>query len=230
MAGIDAGSGLALPEVPLEGHALVPLHNRRRSVGLDPKDPRPLDLLAKLEEEAGSIEGALEARKTQAALLEAILEKRPGSGEARRSLIACFEHRSRIASALGLTDEAWEIAARAVELLQEELGDPAASAGDLKELALSLLPDEMASAGDGKLALLVALRAAEMSGSKDASVIDALARAHRSCGDLAKAIEAEERALGLLPPPEAGAPATPLRREIEARLEAFRKERDPAPR
>jgi serine/threonine protein kinase/tetratricopeptide (TPR) repeat protein len=209
-----------------EGKIGEALEEMRAGCALDPKDPRPLDLLAMLEEEAGSIDGALEARQTQAALLEAILEKRPGSGEARRGLIACLEHRSRLARAAGMTEEAWESAARAADLLQEELGDPVVTAGDLKELALSLLPEDGAVAGDGKLALLVVLRAAEMSGSTDPTVLHALARAHRACGDLAAAVEVEEKALALLPATDAGVEAATLRKEIEARLEAFHRERE----
>ena len=58
----------------------------------------------------------------------------------------------------------------------------------------------------------------------NSSSLDVLAQAHLACGEIARAIEIEEEALALLPPPEAGAPAPPLRREIEARLEALREQ------
>ena len=92
-----------------------------------------------------------------------------------------------------------------------------ADAIDLNAYAWELLTCEPADLRDPVAALPVARKAVRKRGGKDPGILDTLALAHFLNGDVAMAIETEEKALSLLPPGN-----SPLRKALEESLAGYR--------
>jgi thiol-disulfide isomerase/thioredoxin len=124
-------------------------------------------------------------------------------------------------------------------VLMVETGDKGASAYGMKLVevtfkenprALSLLAwmqldpegELAADKRDNKLALKAAVRANELTQGEDGTILDVLAQAYFKTGDPTKALEAQEKAVKLLP--EGDSPEERQARvEVKARLEQYKK-------
>lgn len=100
---------------------------------------------------------------------------------------------------------------------QERVAERAdANTRDLNEYAKLLLTCESQDLGDPRAALPSAKRAV-MTDGKNVNMLDTFAQAYFMTGDVAKAIETQEKAVALLPSGD-----SPLRTELEANLTKFR--------
>ncbi len=123
----------------------------------------------------------------------------------------------RALTAQGKLDEARPYFAEWIRHTRRAAEQPDANVNRLNEHAMLLLTCEPEDLCDPKAALTVAKRAVEMSGGQNALILDTLALAYFMTGDTAKAVEAQEKAVALLPPEE-----SPRRTELEANLAKFR--------
>jgi thiol-disulfide isomerase/thioredoxin len=115
----------------------------------------------------------------------------------------------------GDADKAREYGQRLLENLYKD------NAQALNNLAWIIVDPKAATKPDAKLvklALTAALRADELTKSKDAAIADTLAKAYFDSGDAVKALQAQERAMKL-------AEGTPLEKDqgMKERLEEYRK-------
>ncbi len=107
----------------------------------------------------------------------------PGYAEAQKALASALYARGETAEALAH----WRAA---IELLPTD-------AAALRQTAWILATASQASLRNGQEALALAVRAAEVSGTKDAAVLDTLAAAYAETGRFADAVLTAERALAL---------------------------------
>ena len=98
-----------------------------------------------------------------------------------------------------------------------QVEDPDASVQVLNAAAWDLLTNEHAELRDPARALPLAQRAVDGSGGVDPAILDTLAKAWFDTGDVAKAVETQQKAVSLLPPGD-----SPLRKELEANLAKYR--------
>ena len=94
---------------------------------------------------------------------------------------------------------------------------PGVGASLLNAFVWALLTCDSADLRDPTAALPLAQRAVEKSGGKDPGILDTPALAYFLTGDIAKAIEVEEKALSLLPPGD-----SQVRKDLEKNLARFR--------
>jgi len=106
-------------------------------------------------------------------------------------------------------EEAYAFAAKAADSFFRD------NAQALNGVSWAILDSADLQKRDLALALRLALRAAELTESKDASILDTLARAHFQKGDLEKALAAQRKALSIEPPDG------PMRQELEERLKQY---------
>ncbi len=102
-----------------------------------------------------------------------------------------------------------------LETRRQRAEPPDAFPYDLNEYAWQLLTIDPADLRDPATALIIALRACEMSEYKETEIIDTLAMAYHMTGDHAKAVETQEMAIALL------TPNVGRRAEYEAHLAQF---------
>jgi tetratricopeptide (TPR) repeat protein len=118
---------------------------------------------------------------------------------------------------------------RALRLLQPLAEAGRASDYDLQNYAWILATTPFEDLRDAVRAEKYALLAVQMSQWSDPRALDTLARAYETGGKLDRAVETEQKALALLPPPRASAPASDLHKELEANLARFQQRLGRAP-
>lgn len=118
--------------------------------------------------------------------------------------------------------EAQGATSRGLAIARELAGRANATPDELSLYALSLLTCQPANLRQPATAMQSAKQAVEKSGGRDPKSLDILAQAYFRNGDIAGAIEAEEKALNLLPPSELHGAAWPLRQRFDAQLARFR--------
>ena len=116
-------------------------------------------------------------------------------------------------------EEARKATSRGLVLMQELASRSGVTPDELSRYAVALLTCEPADLRQPALALQKARQAVDKSGGKDPKDLDILARAYFENRDSAAAIEAENKALGLLPPSaQAG---SLMRQRIEGQLAKY---------
>jgi thiol-disulfide isomerase/thioredoxin len=137
-----------------------------------------------------------------------------GAFEQRHPKLAPLTDPLRFQVALAAQDfiAAYTVAGKIVER--------ATAAGDaqqLNEIAWAIVdPEQKLSNRDLALALRAAEKAAELTGSKDANILDTLARVHATMGNYAKAIELQTQAIAAAPEKQK-AGLTPALEEYKAK-------------
>ncbi|MFN0132458.1 MAG: protein kinase domain-containing protein [Phycisphaerales bacterium] len=116
----------------------------------------------------------------------------------------------------GKLAEALEFERELTEILVAAASAPGATPNDANRAAWRLLTIEEPALRDPARALPLAERAAELTQHKDPGILDTLALACHETGDLVRAVEVQERAMGLLAPDARG------RAEYQQRLDQFR--------
>jgi serine/threonine protein kinase/Tfp pilus assembly protein PilF len=193
-----------------------------------PRDPRPRGQLARWKEAQGDLAGAAAAKLEELRVIEEHIERFAGPEAAppeRMVLdrLGCLDDAARLLLAAGDGAAAREKAAKALAGRKERAEREGAPAAALNDYAWTLLVVEPAELQDPAAALVWAEKAAAASGGKEPGILDTLALAAFRSGDLRRAVEIEEKALALLDEAGEGHGAAELRRELEGRLEEFRR-------
>ena len=123
----------------------------------------------------------------------------------------------RVLRKQGKIEETRPLAMATLQRLRRAAENPNAKAIDLNNYAWQLLIVEPADLRDPAAALPIAQKAVEKSGGEEAAYLDTLAKAWFDAGDFAKAVETQEKVVGLIPPGD-----SPLRTELEATLARYR--------
>ena len=118
--------------------------------------------------------------------------------------------------------EARRLTSRGLGIARELAGRSDATPDDMSQYAATLLtcqPDDLCDPG---AALLYAKKSVAKSGGANSDHLDVLAQAYFQNGEVTQAIETEEKALKLLPPPQPHQPDPPAWRRIKTQLARFK--------
>ncbi|HTK29355.1 MAG TPA: serine/threonine-protein kinase [Vicinamibacterales bacterium] len=184
------------------------------------------DLLASL----GRLRAALARDRAVLGILERLSAAEPASVTVRQRYSEILVTTGRLTARSGAREEARRLTARGLALARQLAAAPEATPDDLDQYALGFLTCEPPDLRDPAAALKYAEGAVRRAGSPDSDKLDILAQAYVAAGQVARGIDAEERALRLLAPADPGRPSPPRRRQFEARLAAFQAMRAPAAR
>jgi serine/threonine protein kinase/tetratricopeptide (TPR) repeat protein len=122
----------------------------------------------------------------------------------------------------GKLDEARRMTSRGLAITRALASRDDATPDDLYSYAETFLTCTPADLREPVTALQYALLSVKKSGGGDSDSLDLLARAYFQTGDVAHAIETEEKALSLLPPAKGPESASSPRHRMEAQLARFR--------
>jgi non-specific serine/threonine protein kinase/serine/threonine-protein kinase len=167
---------------------------------------------------------ALRCYRRAAELLELQVKADPGNVAWRANL---SEILTDIASGLVATNhlqEARSYDQRGLELAKQVADRPGATGEQMYNYAWLAVTVDPADLRNPAGALPYAIKAVELSKSQDPLCLHVLSQAYSELGDYRRAVEAEEKALALFPPVEAGKPAPRNRGVVERSLEEYRKE------
>ncbi len=117
----------------------------------------------------------------------------------------------------GLSEKAIPLRRELLEYTVSQARHTKADGNILNAAARELLTIKPTELRDPEMALGFALNANEQTESKNAGYLDTLALAYHRTGDMAKAIETQEKAIALLPPDD-----SQTRKDMEARLVKYR--------
>jgi tetratricopeptide (TPR) repeat protein len=167
---------------------------------------------------------ALRCYRRAAELLEIQVKADPGNVAWRGNL---SEILTDIASGLVATNhvqEAKPYDVRGLALAKEVADRPGATGEQMYNYAWLAVTVDPADLRNPAGALPYAIKAVELSNSKDPLCLHVLSQAYSELGDYRRAVEVEEKALTLFAPVEGGKPAPRNRGVVESSLEEYRKE------
>ncbi len=170
----------------------------------------------------GNVAQALVRYRRVAELLDVQTRADPGNLVARQHLA---EIRAEIASCLVKTGQVTEARheTRLSLATARELADrPGATPEQVYNYAYLAINADPADLRDAAAVLPYALKAVEMSHASDPSALHVLAQTYAQSADYRRAIEADEQALALFPPSEAGKPVPNLQASIQHQLKGSR--------
>jgi len=156
-------------------------------------------------------------------LSENLSELDPANRQYQRDRHIALGRLADTLAALGRRDEARSMTRKALTVLRPLVDAAEPSAYDLQQYVWLLVTTPFEELRDPRAAVPYAQKAVLLTKASHPATLDALARAYHGAGLIEKAIETEEKALALLPPPAAGERASALRQELEANLAMFRK-------
>ena len=178
-----------------------------------------LTTVADLLKKTGDLEGSLTTYRQAAAILgERATAASPDlfmQGQLSQTLLsigAVLGEQKNLAEARSATS-------RGLSIARDLANRASATPDELSQYALALLTCSPADLREPATALQKAREAVEKSAERDPKSLDILAQAYFQTGDSAGAIEAEKKALNLLPPP--GQNPLPLRQKFEAQLAGY---------
>jgi serine/threonine protein kinase len=155
--------------------------------------------------------------------LERLARDDPGNRQSQRDLGVTFAFLADVLSKTGDTREAREFTTRALDLLRSLADDPDRSALNHREYAWLLVTTPFEDLRDVVAARRHALAAMQMTNGTDPATLDTLATAYYLNGEIAQAVEVEQRALALLPASSGHGSGSHLRESLEANLARFRR-------
>ncbi|HEY1242145.1 MAG TPA: protein kinase [Bryobacteraceae bacterium] len=224
------GNGLRVQGRPEEAVPLLRLASSRMRQLLtsDPNDVRPRRGLAAVQTHLTVALGLLSERATPDDWAEAIaaIESTLATDPADYRMMIYLGYALRNYSATlrqsGREQEAEAAYERALGMYREIAAKPKAGAIELNDYSLALSKCPFPRLQNPSLALELALKANEMTGTKNPMILDTLAWAYFHDGQAAKAIETARHALSLLPVKDGGS-ETALRKEIAEGIAEFQK-------
>jgi serine/threonine protein kinase/tetratricopeptide (TPR) repeat protein len=161
---------------------------------------------------------ALETARKAQRLFDGLLEKDPNHVEIRRNGAFAFLLLAQTLSRTGQAAEARRYLTRALEMQKAQADKPEAVGDRIDDYPWSLLTCEPAELRDPAAALPYAQLAAERTRENDPNILKTLALAYHLTRDPARAMDAAQKALALLPPRAGGKGDSLLRRELEAQM------------
>jgi non-specific serine/threonine protein kinase/serine/threonine-protein kinase len=122
---------------------------------------------------------------------------------------------------VGTRAEAHDVTKRALDSLWPLVDTPDPHPADLQQYAWLLVTTPFDDLRSPARALPYAQQLVEATKGSNPAILDTLARAYFGTGQPAKAVETEQKALALLPPPKVGETPSPLRKDLEDNLVKF---------
>jgi non-specific serine/threonine protein kinase/serine/threonine-protein kinase len=176
------------------------------------------DLLYQMGDRAG----ALTKYQSAAVILDKLASAEPDNVEVqgRDSLMHIFV--GQTLAEMGKPREARIATARGLAITRELAKRSDATPDELSEYADTFLTCEPADLRDLSAALEYAKESVAKSGGTDSENLDVLAQVYFQSGDVAHALDTEEKAASLLPPKNAEEPISSPRRRIEANLAKYK--------
>lgn len=176
------------------------------------------DLLYRMGDRAG----ALAKYQRAVEILDKLAGAEPDNVEVqgRDSLMHIFV--GQTFATMGKRQEARAATSRGLEITKQLAKRKDATPDELSEYAETFLTCEPADLRDLSAALEYAKQSVVKSGGTDSENLDILAQAYFRSGDVARALETEEKAARLLPPKNSEQPTSSPRRRIESNLAKFK--------
>lgn len=226
-------TGMALAE---SGDAKAALERLRESAGIlealaaaDPANRQArMDLAVSLRSTAdlqdfqGERAGALRDYLRVIEIIEGLAREDPSNMQRRGQLGEMQLTVGGFLAESGQKAEARRLSSRGLATLRELADRAEATADELNRCALALLQVDPEDLRSPATALFYAERAVSQSKGRDPVMLDTLAQACFETGNLARAIQAAEDGLALLPPPPPGQPVPHTRRVLESHLARFK--------
>jgi non-specific serine/threonine protein kinase/serine/threonine-protein kinase len=154
-------------------------------------------------------------------ILEPLSRREPSNVTVRGRYAEILVATGRLLAAGGPVQEARRLTARGLSIARELASRPEATPDDLSQYALDFLTCEPPDLREPATALRYAEASVAKSGGTDSDNLDILAQAYFENGNVAEAIETENKALRLLAAPAANQPSPLRRRRLEAQLARF---------
>ena len=180
-----------------------------------------LTKVAELLNKTGDMDGSLTKYRQAVGILEKLSAVAPEDlfmrGQLSQTLVsmgAALAEQRKLAEARSATS-------RGLSIARDLANRAAATPDELSQYALALLTCSPVDLREPATALQKAEQAVEKSGERDPRSLDILAQSYFQSGDFARAIEAEKKALNLLPAPRPRQARLPLRQKFEAQLATF---------
>jgi tetratricopeptide (TPR) repeat protein len=183
--------------------------------------------LGEVRQAQGDLAGALQAYEEDMKITARLAASDPGNADWQRDLSISWNKLGEVRQAQDDLEGALAAYRPALQINQRLLDQTPNDAqrrldlsNTLNRMAWLLATAEPENLRDPQTAMVMAKQAVELSEAKDPAIIDTLAMAHFSAGDINRAIEMAEQALALIPspPPERVA----LHTEIQQHLAEFR--------
>jgi eukaryotic-like serine/threonine-protein kinase len=184
------------------------------------------DLLYKMGDRAG----ALTKYQRAVQILDQLAAAEPDNVEVqgRDSVMHIFV--GQTLAGIGKLPEARATTSRGLAITKELAKREDATSEELSSYALTFLTCEPAELRDLPTALKYAKESVTKPGGMDSEILDVLAQVYFEMGNVAQAVETEEKAYDSLPPKNAGAPSSSPRKRIEANLAKYRAAQKRQPR
>jgi serine/threonine protein kinase len=194
----------------------------RSSAGELRKIAKSYKNLAEVQKLTGKQPEALESARTSLGITDGLLSKDPRNQQNQIDFHQALAFLIEILNRNGRTQEAREETVRALRFLEPLAGQKDASVYQVQGYAELLVATPFADLQDNAAALSYARKAVAMTHETDPTALDVLARAYARNSDFERAVEVEQRAIGLLAPtnPSQGVPE--LRKTLEANAAGFR--------
>jgi non-specific serine/threonine protein kinase/serine/threonine-protein kinase len=180
-----------------------------------------LTTIADLLNKTGDSEGSLVNYRQTVRILEERSAAAPADLYIRGQLSQTLVSMGEVLAQQGKLAEARSTTSRGLSISRDLANRAAATPDELNHYALALLTCSPADLREPAIALQKAKQAVEKSDDRDPKSLDILAQAYFQTGDSARAIEAEKKALGLLPASLPNQNALPLRQKFEIQLARF---------
>jgi len=180
-----------------------------------------LTKVAELLNKTGDLEGSLAKYGEAVRILEKLSAAAPSDLFVRGQLSEALVSMGAVLTQQKKLAEARSASSRGLSIARDLANRAAATPDELSQYALALLTCSPADLREEATALQKAKQAVERSGERDPKSLDILAQAYFQTGDSARAIEAEKKALSLLPAPQPHQSALPLRQKFEIQLARF---------
>jgi tetratricopeptide (TPR) repeat protein len=184
-----------------------------------------LTTVADLLNKTGDLEGSLAKYRQTVGILEKLSAAAPADLFLRGQLSQTLVSIGAVLAQQGKLAEARTSTSRGLAMARDLANRVAATPDELSRYALALLTCSPADLREEATALQKAKQAVEKSGERDPKSLDLLAQAYFQTGDSARAIEAEKKALSLLPAPQPHEKALFLRQRFETQLARFESSR-----
>jgi len=176
------------------------------------------DLLYKMGDRAG----ALTKYQRAVEILDQLAAAEPDNVQVqgRDSVMHIFV--GQTLAEMGRPQEARVTTSRGLVITKELAKRDDATSEELSNYALTFLTCETAELRDLPTALKYAKESVAKPGGMDSEILDVLAQVYFESGNVAQAVETEEKASSLLPPKNVGEPTSSPRRRIETNLAKYR--------
>jgi serine/threonine protein kinase/tetratricopeptide (TPR) repeat protein len=180
-----------------------------------------LTTVGELLNKSGDLDGSLAKYQQALRILEKLSAAAPADLFLRGQLSQTLITMGAVLADQGEIADARSVTSRGLVIALDLANRAAATPDELSQCALALLTCSPADLRDQATALQKAKQAVEKSGERDPKSLDIMAQAYFQAGDSARAIEAEKKAMSLLPVASPNHNVLPMMQKFETQLARF---------